>query len=100
MVTVVSKTRTRIVFDEVPGGMMAGHLNDRNLLRKLKTMVFWEGMEQDIKKWLRSCKESFLARSHQHNIPPLKSIRTFRSFELIGIDWWSWHYRNEGIDVR
>ncbi|KAL6738325.1 hypothetical protein Aduo_011885 [Ancylostoma duodenale] len=86
LVTVVPKTRRRTVFDEAHGGAMAGHLNGRKLLRKLKKMVFWEGMEQDIMKWSRSCRECFLARSHQRNIPPLKPITTSRPFELIEVD--------------
>ncbi|EYC35032.1 hypothetical protein Y032_1180g3735 [Ancylostoma ceylanicum] len=86
MVTVVPKTRRRAVFHEAHGGMMAGHLNGRKLLRNLKKMVFWEGMEQDIMKWSRSCRECFLARNHQQNIPPLKPITTSRPFELIGVD--------------
>ncbi|KAK6061721.1 hypothetical protein COOONC_00611 [Cooperia oncophora] len=51
MVKVVPKSKRRKLFDEAHEGLLAGHLNARKLYRKLKKIVFGEGMEADISKW-------------------------------------------------
>ncbi|KAK5972311.1 hypothetical protein GCK32_020134 [Trichostrongylus colubriformis] len=50
-VKVVPKSKRKALFTEAHGGPLAGHLNARKLCRKLRKIVFWEGMEADIAKW-------------------------------------------------
>ncbi|EYC40353.1 hypothetical protein Y032_0618g710 [Ancylostoma ceylanicum] len=83
---VVPKSRRKAILEEAHAGAMAGHLNGKKLLRKLKKSLFWEGMEADVMKWARSCKDCFLTRPHEKHIPPLKPITTSKPFELIGMD--------------
>ncbi|EYC05726.1 hypothetical protein Y032_0080g1333 [Ancylostoma ceylanicum] len=85
-VRVVPKSQRRAVFEEAHRGAMAGHLNGRKLNRRLRKVVFWEGMENDIVKWSKECSNCFLAKSREIQVPPLKPFTTHAPFELIGLD--------------
>ncbi|RCN31441.1 hypothetical protein ANCCAN_22772 [Ancylostoma caninum] len=84
-VVVVLRSRRKALFDGVHSGVMAGNLNGRKLLRKLKRSVFWEGMDVDTARWSNECRECFLSRPHQKHVPPLKPITTSTPYELIGV---------------
>ncbi|EYC05399.1 hypothetical protein Y032_0082g1560 [Ancylostoma ceylanicum] len=86
MTKVVPKSKRRELFDEAHAGSLAGHFNARKLARQLKRIVYWEGMQQDISKWCKECKNCFLANSKITKIPPLKPFTVTKPFEVIGVD--------------
>ncbi|KAL6743631.1 hypothetical protein Aduo_016651 [Ancylostoma duodenale] len=86
MTKVVPKSKRRELFDEAHAGSLAGHFNARKLTRQLKRIVYWEGMQQDISKWCKECKNCFLANNKTRKIPPLKPFTVTKPFEVIGVD--------------
>lgn len=86
MVVVVPQARRRAVFDEAHRGVLAGHFNARKVARVLEKRVFWEGMKRDIAKWVKGCRECFLANPWQTLCPSLKPMMASKPFELVCVD--------------
>ncbi|KAL6738855.1 hypothetical protein Aduo_012354 [Ancylostoma duodenale] len=51
MTKVVRKSKRRELFGEALARSLTGHFNARKLARRLKRIVYWEGMQQDISNW-------------------------------------------------
>lgn len=86
IVLVVPKEKRRQLFDEAHSGSLAGHFAAKKMTPLLKNSVFWEGMDQDISRWVRECRERLLANPRQALVPPLKPFLTSKPFEIVCVD--------------
>ncbi|EYC34832.1 hypothetical protein Y032_1367g3848, partial [Ancylostoma ceylanicum] len=85
-VRVVPKSKRKEVFQEAHKGTLAGHFAVKKLLRLLKNRVFWEGMDKDVARWHKECRECFLANPRQSHMPPLKPFVASKPFEIVCTD--------------
>ncbi|KAL6738274.1 hypothetical protein Aduo_011837 [Ancylostoma duodenale] len=85
-VRVVPKSKRKEVFEEAHKGSLAGHFAVKKLLRLLKNKVFWEGMDRDVVKWHKECRECFLANPRKSQMPPLKPFVASKPFEIVCAD--------------
>ncbi|EYC04907.1 hypothetical protein Y032_0085g1856 [Ancylostoma ceylanicum] len=86
MVRVVPTERRRQVVEEAHAGSMAGHFSKKKILQMLRKRVFWEGMEQDVAKWLRECRSCLLANPRKPMVPPLKPFVANKPYEVVCVD--------------
>ncbi|EYB91080.1 hypothetical protein Y032_0210g2117 [Ancylostoma ceylanicum] len=85
MVRVVPTEKRRQVVEEAHAGSLAGRFS-KKILQMLRKRVFWEGMEQDVAKWLRECRTCLLANPSKPMVPPLKPFVASRTYEIICAD--------------
>ncbi|KAL6737984.1 hypothetical protein Aduo_011585 [Ancylostoma duodenale] len=86
MVRVVPTEMRRQVVEEAHAGSMAGHFSKKKILQMLRKRVFWEGMEQDIAKWLRECRSCLLSNPRKPMVPPLKPFVANKPYEVVCVD--------------
>lgn len=67
---------------------LAGHLGFSRTFEKIRNRYYWDGMQNDIEKYIKGC-EDCQSRKPQTSLKPagfLNPIRTGSPFEMVGID--------------
>ena len=79
----------------------AGHQGQRRTLYLSRQRFYWQGMERDVKEYVRCCRRCVFSKSPEpEGRAPLESIVTSRPLELVCIDFWSAEdSSNKSLDV-
>ncbi len=78
-----------------------GHQGQGRTLHLVRQRFFWNGMDNEVRKYVTHCKHCVLSKTPEPDArAPLESIKTCEPLELVCIDFWSAEGRNgDSVDV-